>query len=210
MRLDAKSARVIAVTAHPRQPDHRQFILYPKSPFMPRDNDKNNNSRGRRDRPGAARAAPGGKGRSGAARGPEKKFAKRGFAGKSEGEASGVPMLANPRAPDRFDKKPYSAFRQTLCRQARGVCPPRREYADAPRAAGRAAALPIVRKRSFNRDDRPAARFHDKKFGDRKPYASREGGGEKRHYTPRGDGFAEDGDRPRGDRPYAAQAAAGR
>ena len=43
---------------------------------MPRDNDKNNDSRGRRDRPG------GSKGRSGAARGPEKKFAKRGFAGK--------------------------------------------------------------------------------------------------------------------------------
>ena len=47
---------------------------------MPRDNDKNNDSRGRRDRPF------GGKGRSGAARGPEKKFAKRGFAAKSEGE----------------------------------------------------------------------------------------------------------------------------
>ena len=47
---------------------------------MPRDNDKNNDSRGRRDRPS------GGKGRSGAARGPEKKFAKRGFAGKSDGD----------------------------------------------------------------------------------------------------------------------------
>ena len=48
---------------------------------MPRDNDKNNDSRrGRRDGP------PGGKGRSGAARGPEKKFAKRGFAGKSDGD----------------------------------------------------------------------------------------------------------------------------
>ena len=50
---------------------------------MPRDNDKNNDSRGRRDRPG------GGKGRSGAARGPEKKFAKRAgkdFKGKGEGE----------------------------------------------------------------------------------------------------------------------------
>ena len=48
---------------------------------MPRDNDKNNeSSRGRRDRP------TGGKGRSGAARGPEKKFAKRGFAGKSDGD----------------------------------------------------------------------------------------------------------------------------
>jgi hypothetical protein len=38
---------------------------------MPRDNDKDNDSRGRRDRPG------GGKGRSGRPRGPEKKFAKK-------------------------------------------------------------------------------------------------------------------------------------
>ena len=50
---------------------------------MPRDSDKNNDSRGRRDRPGDGKGrAGGGKGRSGAARGPEKKFAKRGFAGK--------------------------------------------------------------------------------------------------------------------------------
>ena len=50
---------------------------------MPRDSDKNNDSRGRRDRPGGGKGrAGGGKGRSGAARGPEKKFAKRGFAGK--------------------------------------------------------------------------------------------------------------------------------
>ena len=47
---------------------------------MPRDSDKNNDSRGRRDRPSD------GKGRSGAARGPEKKFAKRGFAGKGDGD----------------------------------------------------------------------------------------------------------------------------
>ena len=49
---------------------------------MPRDSDKNNDSRGRRDRPGGGKGRAGGKGRSGAARGPEKKFAKRGFAGK--------------------------------------------------------------------------------------------------------------------------------
>src|ERR1700750_3073864 len=56
------------------------FVLHPSvRPFMPRDSDKNNDSRGRRDRP------PGGKSRSGAARGPEKKFAKRGFAGRDSG-----------------------------------------------------------------------------------------------------------------------------
>ena len=78
---------------------------------MPRDNDKDNDSRGRRDRPGdgksragAARAARGGKGRSGAARGPEKKFAKRGFAGKAtvtSATASGVPMPGSPTARNR-------------------------------------------------------------------------------------------------------------
>ncbi len=50
-------------------------------------------------------------------------------------------------------------------------------------------------------DARPAARSSDRKFGDKKPYASRDGGGEKRPYKPRGEGFRKDGDRPRGDRP---------
>jgi 23S rRNA pseudouridine2605 synthase len=68
---------------------------------------------------------------------------------------------------------------------------------------------------NYNRDDRaprgersegrPAARFSDRKFGDKKPYASRDGGGEKRPYTPRGEGFRKDGDRPQGDRPYRAR-----
>src|ERR1700729_3639206 len=63
---------------------------------MPRDNDKNNDSRGRRDRPS------GGKGRSGAARGPDKKFAKRAFAGKSDDGGRrpdpGKPTPANVKA----------------------------------------------------------------------------------------------------------------
>ena len=55
-----------------------------------------------------------------------------------------------------------------------------------------------------NRDEaRPAARFSDRKFGDKKPYASRGRDGDKRPYTPRGEGFRKDGDRPRGDRPYS-------
>ena len=53
-------------------------------------------------------------------------------------------------------------------------------------------------------EGRPAARFQDKKFGDKKPYTPREGG-EKRPYTPRGEGFRKDGDRPRGDRPFSAR-----
>ena len=61
-------------------------------------------------------------------------------------------------------------------------------------------------------DARLAGRFSDKKFGDKKPYAARDGGGEKRSYAPRGDRPqgdrpfgprpSRDGDRPRGDRPF--------
>ncbi len=72
---------------------------------MPRDNDKNNDSRGRRDRPS------GGKGRSGAARGPEKKFAKRGFAGKSDGDkrdGERRPYAGKPDGAKSYGKKPYS------------------------------------------------------------------------------------------------------
>jgi 23S rRNA pseudouridine2605 synthase len=161
---------------------------------MPRDNDKYNNGRGRRDRPST------GKGRSGAARGPEKKFAKRGFAGKSEGGKR--PYAGKSDAAETFEKKPYSRSGKPYAGKREGF-PPRREYADAPRAQDERRTSD--RPQRFNRDDRPAARFHDKQFGDRKPYASRDGGGEKRSYKPRGDGFQRDGDRPRGDRPYAAR-----
>ena len=78
---------------------------------MPRDNDKDNDSRGRRDRPS------GGKGRSGAARGPEKKFAKRGF-GKGDGE-----------------KRPYAGKRDDRPPRRRDDDAPRRDYGDRPRAA---------------------------------------------------------------------------
>src|SRR6185437_10951682 len=73
MRLEPR-ARALSLC----QPVHGSLIAISSTVrlFMPRDNDKDNDSRGRRDRPS------GGKGRSGAARGPEKKFAKRGFGGK--------------------------------------------------------------------------------------------------------------------------------
>src|SRR4030088_3532163 len=80
------------------QPDC-QFIWTETRCFMPRDNDKNNDSRGRRDRPS------GGKGRSGAARGPEKKFAKRGFAGKGEGERK--PYAGKSDGPKSFGNKSF-------------------------------------------------------------------------------------------------------
>jgi 23S rRNA pseudouridine2605 synthase len=230
-RCDAKSARVIVV------PAVRVSLIanlaakstVPEvSPFMPRDNDKNNNGRGRRDRPST------GKGRSGAARGPEKKFAKRGFAGNSEGAKR--PYAGKSEGARSYDKKPYSGSGKPYAGKREGA-PPRREYDDAPRGRG---DRPFSdRPQRFNRDDRPrddrprgsganrpdrkdfrsrddgggekrphtprgdgrpAPRLQDKKFGDRKPYAPREGGAEKRPYQPRGDRFQKDNDRTRGDR----------
>jgi 23S rRNA pseudouridine2605 synthase len=143
---------------------------------MPRDSDKNNDSRGRRDRPS------GGKGRSGAARGPEKKFAKRGFAGKGDGDKS-------------FGKKPYAGGGKPYAGN-RDDRPPRRDFGDAPRPP------------RFNRDDRPAGDRPDRKSdrgdrGPRKEFRPRDGrDGEKRSFKPRED---RGGDKrpytPRGDRP---------
>src|SRR5476649_585312 len=146
---------------------------------MPRDNDKNNDSRGRRDRPS------GGKGRSGAARGPEKKFAKRGFAGKSDGDKrpyAGKSEGAGSSEKKFYGKKPYSGPGKPYAGKREG--PPPRRDGDAPRPR-------------FNRDERPARFDRDdrgprKDFrpsddrGEKRPYTPREGG-EKRPYTPRGD-----------------------
>src|SRR5476649_2040731 len=131
---------------------------------MPRDNDKNNDSRGRRDRPS------GGKGRSGAARGPEKKFAKRGFAGKGDGDkrdGERRPYAGKPDGEKSYGKKPYSGPGKPYAGKREGP-PPRgdRPFADRPPR--------------FNRDDRPR--------GDRsepgKEFRPREDrGGEKRPYT---------------------------
>ena len=177
---------------------------------MPRDNDKHNDSRGRRDRPS------GGKGRSGVPRGPEKKFAKRGFAGKSDGERA--PYAGKREGARSFDKKPYSGSGKPYAgkredRPPRGGDGEKRSFT--PREDRGGDKRPYTSRGdrpNYNRGDRksdagdarPASRFQDKKFGDRKPYAPREGG-EKRSYTPRGESFHKDGDRPRGDRPYSAR-----
>jgi len=160
---------------------------------MPRDSDKDNDSRGRR---GPARGPSKG-GRSGKARGPEKKFAKRGFEGKSDGDKR------PPRA-DRGDRP----FR----RREEGDAP-RRDFSDRPKfkrddraSEGRGERSfkprgdrpfsdrssrdgekrpfkPRGDRPSYGRDDRPprrdrddarpAGRSSDRKFGDKKPYASR-------------------------------------
>src|SRR3981081_4517216 len=177
----AKSARVVVMPACPHPSDCHSSVPETRS-FMPRDNDKNNDSRGRRDRPS------GGKGRSGAARGPDKKFAKRGFAGKSEGDKR--PYAGKRDDGKSYGKKPYAGSGKPYAGKREGPPPrrdgdaPRRDYGDAPRPRG---DRPFAdRPQRFNRDDRPR--------GDDR-------GGEKRTYTPRGEGFRKDGDRPRGDRP---------
>jgi 23S rRNA pseudouridine2605 synthase len=202
---------------------------------MPRDSDKNNDSRGRRDRPS------GGKGRSGAARGPEKKFAKRGFAGKDfAGKRDGDkrdgerrPYAAKSDGAKPYSKKPYSGAGKPYAGKREGASPhrgddrpPRRDYGDAPRPRGdrpdreprkdyrpredrdgeKRSFTPRGDRPNYNRDEaRPASRFAEKKFGDKRPYTPRDGGAGKRPYTPRGEGFRKDGDRPRGDRPFSVR-----
>ena len=169
---------------------------------MPRDHDKNNDSRGRRDRPS------GGKGRSGAARGPEKKFAKRGFAGKSDGDKR--PYAGKPDGAKSFGKKPYSGSGKPYAGKREGA-PPRFNRDDRPR--GDTEKRPYTARGdrpNYNRDDRashgdrnegrPTPRFQDRKFGDKRPYTPRDGGGEKRPYTPRGE--RPYSDRPQGERKF--------
>ncbi|MGX9429393.1 MULTISPECIES: pseudouridine synthase [Bradyrhizobium] len=157
---------------------------------MPRDRDKHNDSpRGRRD------GAPG-KGRSGKPRGPEKKFAKRGYGGDG----------------DEGEKRSFGGKREDrpFRRREEGDAP-RREFGDRPRFKrddrpredrGERSFKPRGDRPKFGRDDRaprddarPAGRFSDRKFGDRKPYASRDRDGEKRPFRERGEG-------PRGERSF--------
>ncbi|MBR0693827.1 pseudouridine synthase [Bradyrhizobium lablabi] len=145
---------------------------------MPRDSDKNNDSRGRRDRAGGGHGRAGGKGRSGVARGPEKKFAKRGFGDKGDRDkrSSGGDREGRP-------------FRRREDGDA-----PRRDFGDRPRFKRDDRGRDEGEKRSFrprgerrgDRDDaRPAGKFSDRKFGDKRPHGDRDR--EKRPYAPRAD-----------------------
>src|SRR6202035_157464 len=115
--LRAKCARVIVMPTRPLTPSANSSVPDTR-PSMRRDSDKNNDSRGRRDRPS------GGKGRSGAARGPEKKFAKRGFAGKGDGEKR--PFAGKSDGPRTYGKKPYSGPGKPYAGKREGP-PPRRD-----------------------------------------------------------------------------------
>jgi 23S rRNA pseudouridine2605 synthase len=160
---------------------------------MPRDSDKNNDSRGRRDRPAAPR------GRSGAARGPEKKFAKRGFGGKDAGgkPSGGKPSGGKPFAGKDFAGKDFAGKRDGDKRSFGEGRPPRRDDSAAPRRDH-------GDKPRFNRDDRPRG---DRPHGDRPPRA---GDGEKRAFKPRGDRPKFDRDERGGEkRPFTPRAPRG-
>ncbi len=105
---------------------------------MPRDNDKDNaRPRGRRDRPSGGNKP---KSRSGVARGPEKKLAKRGLAGKSDrGDGDKRPYAGKSDGAKPSGKKPYA----------------RKPYAGAGKREDGETARP-----RFNRDDGGAKRPH--------------------------------------------------
>ncbi|MGJ4997958.1 pseudouridine synthase [Bradyrhizobium sp. HKCCYLS3077] len=192
---------------------------------MPRDTDKDNDTRGRRGGAprGRSEGAKGPKGRSGAARGPEKKFAKRGFGAKDGGKSfakrdGDKRSFDEGRAPRRRDDgdAPRKSFgdkpRFNRDERPRGDRP----YAARPARAAdgeKRAFKPRGDRPKFDRDERggekrpytpragrdearPAGRSSERKFGERKPYAPRERDGEKRPYTPRGEGARDRGDRP--------------
>jgi 23S rRNA pseudouridine2605 synthase len=154
---------------------------------MPRDNDKDNDSRGRRERPEGRR------GGSGKPRGhekrPEKKFAKRGFGAKTfdtdgdkprfhreredrpfrrrEGEEAPRRVDRDERRPKRFDRDDRPP------RQDRHDRPPRRDRDDRPPRRDRDDRPPRRehgdRPPRRDRDEaRPAGRFADRKFRERR------------------------------------------
>ena len=156
---------------------------------MPRDSDKNNDSRGRRDR----RRGTGGKGRSGAAHGVRRRNSpSAGLPARAtvtSATASGVPMPGSPTARSR---------------SARSLIP-----AVENRTPASATAMAIVRRagilamRRVPRGDRPfAGRPPRGDDGEKRSFKPREdrGGGDKRPYTPRGDrpNFNRDDRPPRG------------
>ncbi|MCK1384355.1 pseudouridine synthase [Bradyrhizobium sp. 21] len=155
---------------------------------MPRDSDKDNDSRGRRGPPrGASKGPP--KGRSGKPRGPEKKFAKRGPEGRGDRDS---------RPPPRGDRDSRPVREGQPFRRQDGDAP-RRDFSDRPKFKREDRPRGEDRgERSFKpRGDRPFKPREDRPFSDR---SSRDG--EKRPFKPRGDrpSFGRDDRPPRRDR----------
>ena len=152
---------------------------------MPRDNDKNNDSRGRRDRPlPAARAAPAPRG------GRRRSSPSADLPARAEGRRRAASLCREVRRREivwqeaicRVRGKPYAGKRDGDDR------PPRRDFGDAPRPRG---------DRPFAAVRRAAAIAEQCSF---KPREDR--GGEKRPFKPRGDrpNFNRDDRPPRRDR----------
>nr|AWL99265.1 pseudouridine synthase [Bradyrhizobium amphicarpaeae] len=191
--------------------------------FMPRDSDKDNDSRGRRGPPKG--------GRSGKPRGPDKKFAKRGPEGRSDarpprGNSDSRPFRRREEgdAPRRdFSDRP-KFNRDDRPREDRGErsFKPRgdRPFSDrASRDGDKRPFKPRGDRPSYGRDDRPPRRDRDesrpagrsggeRKFGDKKPYAPRGDRPERKfdgeRKFSRGAPREDRGERsfkPRGDRP---------
>src|SRR5947208_767091 len=97
---------------------------------MPRDSDKHNDSRGRRDRP------PGGKGRSGRARGPERKF--------------GGDRKFSRGAPDRGPRKDFGT-RPDRGHDSGDAKPWQKRNATSPDRAGRNSQPSSAGGRSFDK-----------------------------------------------------------
>lgn len=148
---------------------------------MPRDSDKDNDSRGRR---GPAKG-----GRSGKPRGPDKKFAKRGAEGKGDRDSRPFRRREEGDAPRRdFSDRPRFK-RDDRGGEGRGErsFKPRgdRPFSDRPSRDGEKRPFkPRGDRPSHGRDDRPprsrdrddarpAGRFGDKKFADKRPYSPR-------------------------------------
>lgn len=148
---------------------------------MPRDSDKDNDSRGRR---GPAKG-----GRSGKPRGPDKKFAKRGAEGKGDRDSRPFRRREEGDAPRRdFSDRPRFK-RDDRGGEGRGErsFKPRgdRPFSDRPSRDGEKRPFkPRGDRPSHGRDDRPprsrdrddarpASRFGDKKFADKRPYSPR-------------------------------------
>src|SRR6201995_3178802 len=141
---------------------------------MPRDNDKDNASRGRRDGPVGA------KGRAGKPRGLEKKFVKRGFAPKKFEGAGDKPRFGRDDRP-RGDR----LFRDRPARDGDGekrAFKPRGDRPKFDRDGGNRPFKPREdrggEKRPYSpRGNRgeggPASRFSHRKFGAKKPFAAR-------------------------------------
>ena len=181
---------------------------------MPRDNDKHNSpSRGRP--PGGGKGAS--KGRSGAARGPEKKFAKRDgkpFEGRSAGKSFESKSFENKPFENKRDgeKRPYtprSDAPRSSGEKSYGKKPysgPGKPYAGKREGPAPARSFSDRPKRDFS--ERPSRDFNDRPkrdFSDRpkRDFSERpaRSGGDRPAFKPREDRAPRSDFRPRDDRP---------